>query len=106
MPISERSSSTLPELCEVSSARWADLGQLVAPGIPACVHPTAFVRLRASGRALPDELSTYFRYQRRNIRIPASSERTLIIADKGAYFSYLAGCTGAAARENRFMPPW
>ena len=42
------------------------------------------------GRALPDGLSTYFRINAENT---GQFERTLIIADKGAYVSYLEGCT-------------
>jgi len=42
------------------------------------------------------ELSTYFRINERNT---GQFERTLIIADKGSYVSYLEGCTAAAARR-------
>jgi Fe-S cluster assembly protein SufB len=38
----------------------------------------------------PMELSTYFRINEQNT---GQFERTLIIADKGAYVSYLEGCT-------------
>src|SRR5262245_49819712 len=42
------------------------------------------------GVRCPMELSTYFRINERNT---GQFERTLIIADKGSYVSYLEGCT-------------
>jgi Fe-S cluster assembly protein SufB len=44
------------------------------------------------------ELSTYFRINERNT---GQFERTLIIADKGAYVSYLEGCTAPRRDENQ-----
>ncbi len=44
----------------------------------------------------PMDLSTYFRINATNT---GQFERTLIIADKGAYVSYLEGCTAPAARR-------
>ena len=41
------------------------------------------------------ELSTYFRINAKNT---GQFERTLIIADEGAYVSYLEGCTAPHAR--------
>src|ERR1700754_2813985 len=49
------------------------------------------------GVRCPMELSTYFRINERNT---GQFERTLIIADKGAYVSYLEGCT-APQRDER-----
>ena len=46
----------------------------------------------------PMELSTYFRINERNT---GQFERTLIIADKGAYVSYLEGCTAPMRDENQ-----
>ena len=40
------------------------------------------------------ELSTYFRI---NAAGTGQFERTLIVADKGAYVSYLEGCTALCA---------
>ncbi len=48
------------------------------------------------GVRCPMELSTYFRINERNT---GQFERTLIIADKGAYVSYLEGCTAPHARR-------
>jgi Fe-S cluster assembly protein SufB len=50
------------------------------------------------GVRCPMELSTYFRI---NARDTGQFERTLIIADKGAYVSYLEGCTAPVRDENQ-----
>jgi Fe-S cluster assembly protein SufB len=50
------------------------------------------------GVRCPIELSTYFRINERNT---GQFERTLIIADKGAYVSYLEGCTAPKRGENQ-----
>jgi Fe-S cluster assembly protein SufB len=44
------------------------------------------------------ELSTYFRINEKNT---GQFERTLIIADKGSYVSYLEGCTAPQRDENQ-----
>src|SRR5206468_2493029 len=46
----------------------------------------------------PMELSTYFRINEKNT---GQFESTLIIADKGAYVSYLEGCTAPMRDENQ-----
>src|SRR5450631_1004658 len=50
------------------------------------------------GVRCPMELSTYFRINERNT---GQFERTMIIADKGAYVSYLEGCTAPQRDENQ-----
>ncbi len=50
------------------------------------------------GVRCPMELSTYFRI---NAQETGQFERTLIIADKGAYVSYLEGCTAPQRDENQ-----
>ena len=50
------------------------------------------------GVRCPMELSTYFRI---NERQTGQFERTLIIADEGAYVSYLEGCTAPMRDENQ-----
>jgi Fe-S cluster assembly protein SufB len=50
------------------------------------------------GVRCPMELSTYFRI---NEKETGQFERTLIIADKGAYVSYLEGCTAPKRDENQ-----
>src|SRR5687768_7906723 len=51
-----------------------------------------------SGVRCPMELSTYFRINAANT---GQFERTLIIADKGSYVSYLEGCTAPMRDENQ-----
>jgi len=50
------------------------------------------------GVRCPMELSTYFRI---NAAETGQFERTLIIADEGAYVSYLEGCTAPISDENQ-----
>jgi Fe-S cluster assembly protein SufB len=50
------------------------------------------------GVRCPMELSTYFRINERNT---GQFERTLIIADRGSYVSYLEGCTAPVRDENQ-----
>ena len=50
------------------------------------------------GVRCPMELSTYFRI---NAEQTGQFERTLIIADKGSYVSYLEGCTAPMRDENQ-----
>jgi len=50
------------------------------------------------GVRCPMELSTYFRINARNT---GQFERTLIVADRGSYVSYLEGCTAPMRDENQ-----
>ena len=50
------------------------------------------------GTRCPMELSTYFRINAMNT---GQFERTLIVADEGAYVSYLEGCTAPQRDENQ-----
>ena len=50
------------------------------------------------GVRCPMELSTYFRINEKNT---GQFERTLIVADEGAYVSYLEGCTAPMRDENQ-----
>ena len=50
------------------------------------------------GVCCPMELSTYFRINEQNT---GQFERTLIVADEGAYVSYLEGCTAPMRDENQ-----
>ena len=50
------------------------------------------------GLRCPMELSTYFRINEANT---GQFERTLIVADEGAYVSYLEGCTAPRRDENQ-----
>jgi Fe-S cluster assembly protein SufB len=51
-----------------------------------------------AGVRCPMELSTYFRINAENT---GQFERTLIVADKGSYVSYLEGCTAPMRDENQ-----
>jgi Fe-S cluster assembly protein SufB len=57
----------------------------------------SFVYVPAGVRC-PMELSTYFRI---NAKETGQFERTLIVAEKGAYVSYLEGCTAPIRDENQ-----
>src|SRR5207245_9545197 len=50
------------------------------------------------GVRCPMELSTYFRINAANT---GQFERTLIVAEEGAYVSYLEGCTAPMRDENQ-----
>jgi Fe-S cluster assembly protein SufB len=74
------------------------------------VHDNFFAALNAAvfsdgtfvlvpeGVRCPMELSTYFRINAENT---GQFERTLIVAEKGAYVSYLEGCTAPQRDENQ-----
>jgi Fe-S cluster assembly protein SufB len=82
--------------------KW--LGKVVPP------HDNYFACLNAAvfsdgtfvyipeGVRCPMELSTYFRINAANT---GQFERTLIVADKGSYVSYLEGCTAPMRDENQ-----
>jgi Fe-S cluster assembly protein SufB len=55
------------------------------------------------GVRCPMELSTYFRINAENT---GQFERTLIIADKGSYVSYLEGCTAPSATPTSCTRRW
>ncbi len=63
----------------------------------ACFTDGSFVYIPPGVRC-PMELSTYFRI---NAEKTGQFERTLIIADKGSYVSYLEGCTAPQRDENQ-----
>ena len=59
---------------------------------------TTFKETLPENTRCPMELSTYFRINERNT---GQFERTLIIAERGAYVSYLEGCTAPMRDENQ-----
>ncbi len=80
------------------------LGSVVPPGDnfyaalnSAVFSDGSFVYI-PKGVRCPMELSTYFRINASNT---GQFERTLIIADEGAYVSYLEGCTAPMRDENQ-----
>ena len=60
--------------------------------------PTARLCYVPKGVRCPMELSTYFRI---NAAETGQFERTLIVADEGAYVSYLEGCTAPIRDTNQ-----
>lgn len=80
------------------------LGSVVPPGDNkhACLNSAVFTDgsfvYIPPGTRCPMELSTYFRINEMNT---GQFERTLIIADKGSYVSYLEGCTAPMRDENQ-----
>lgn len=80
------------------------LGLVVPPGdnfyaaLNAAVFSDGSFVYIPPGVHCPMDLSTYFRI---NAHATGQFERTLIIADKGAYVSYLEGCTAPMRDENQ-----
>ncbi len=80
------------------------LGKVVPPrdNFFACLNAAVFSDgtfvYVPKGVRCPMELSTYFRINAANT---GQFERTLIIADEGAYVSYLEGCTAPMRDENQ-----
>lgn len=80
------------------------LGSVVPPGdnFFACLNAAAFTDgtfvYVPPGVRCPLELSTYFRI---NAERTGQLERTLIIADRGSFVSYLEGCTAPQRDENQ-----
>jgi len=80
------------------------MGSVVPPGDNkhACLNSAVFTDgsfvYIPEGVRCPMELSTYFRINDLNT---GQFERTLIIADKGSYVSYLEGCTAPMRDENQ-----
>ena len=80
------------------------LGSVVPPGdnfyaaLNSAVFSDGSFVYVPKGVRCPMELSTYFRI---NAASTGQFERTLIIADEGAYVSYLEGCTAPMRDENQ-----
>jgi Fe-S cluster assembly protein SufB len=80
------------------------LGSVVPPGdnffaaLNSAVFTDGSFVFIPKGVRCPMELSTYFRINARNT---GQFERTLIIAEEGAYVSYLEGCTAPQRDENQ-----
>jgi Fe-S cluster assembly protein SufB len=80
------------------------LGTVVPPGdnffaaLNSAVFSDGSFAYIPPGVRCPMELSTYFRINAANT---GQFERTLIIADEGAYVSYLEGCTAPMRDENQ-----
>ena len=80
------------------------LGSVVPPGdnffaaLNAAVFSDGSFVFVPEGVRCPMELSTYFRINAMNT---GQFERTLIVAEKGSYVSYLEGCTAPMRDENQ-----
>ncbi len=80
------------------------LGQVVPPNdnyfaaLNSAVFSDGSFVFIPKGVRCPMELSTYFRI---NARDTGQFERTLIVAEEGAYVSYLEGCTAPMRDENQ-----
>ena len=82
---------------EISRHGGADHDNFFATLNSAVFSDGSFVYVPPGVRC-PMELSTYFRINEANT---GQFERTLIIADKGSYVSYLEGCTAPMRDENQ-----
>jgi Fe-S cluster assembly protein SufB len=80
----------LGSVVPASDNYFADLNSAVFSDGSFCYIP--------KGVRCPVELSTYFRINAANT---GQFERTLIVADEGAYVSYLEGCTAPQRDENQ-----
>ncbi len=97
MPISEAIQSH-PELVKKYLGTVVPTGDNFFAALNSAVFSDGSFVYVPPGVRCPMELSTYFRINERNT---GQFERTLIIADKGAYVSYLEGCTAPQRDENQ-----
>src|SRR5215468_7387878 len=97
MPISE-ALQTHPELVKKYLGTVVPLSDNFFATLNSAVFSDGSFVYVPPGVRCPMELSTYFRI---NERQTGQFERTLIIADKGAYVSYLEGCTAPTRDENQ-----
>ena len=96
-PISE-AVQTHPELVKQYLGSVVPAGDNFYAALNAAVFSDGSFVYIPKGVRCPMELSTYFRINAQNT---GQFERTLIIADEGAYVSYLEGCTAPMRDENQ-----
>jgi Fe-S cluster assembly protein SufB len=96
-PISE-AVRTHPELVQKYLGSVVPMGDNFYSSLNAAVFTDGSFVYVPEGVRCPMELSTYFRINERNT---GQFERTLIIAEKGSYVSYLEGCTAPMRDENQ-----
>ena len=87
-----------PEMLEKYLGSVVPIGDNFYAALNSCVFSDGSFVYVPEGVRSPIELSTYFRI---NERQTGQFERTLIIAEKGSYVSYLEGCTAPAYDENQ-----
>jgi Fe-S cluster assembly protein SufB len=96
-PISE-ALQRYPELIERYLGTVVPIGDNFYAALNSAVFTDGSFVYVPKGVRCPMELSTYFRI---NAAKTGQFERTLIIADEGAYVSYLEGCTAPMRDENQ-----
>ncbi|MBM5812244.1 MAG: Fe-S cluster assembly protein SufB [Gammaproteobacteria bacterium] len=96
-PISE-AVQLYPELVERYLGTVVPVGDNFYAALNSAVFTDGSFVYVPKGVRCPMELSTYFRI---NAAKTGQFERTLIIADEGAYVSYLEGCTAPMRDENQ-----
>ena len=87
-----------PELIEEYLGTVVPVGDNYYAALNSAVFTDGSFVYIPEGVKCPMELSTYFRI---NASETGQFERTLIIADKGSYVSYLEGCTAPMRDENQ-----
>lgn len=87
-----------PEILEKYLGTVVPIGDNFYAALNSCVFSDGSFVYVPEGVKCPIELSTYFRINERNT---GQFERTLIVAEKGSYVSYLEGCTAPAYDENQ-----
>ncbi len=87
-----------PELIEKYLGSVVPIGDNYYAALNSCVFSDGSFVYVPEGVRCPIELSTYFRI---NEKETGQFERTLIIAEKGSYVSYLEGCTAPAYDKNQ-----
>jgi Fe-S cluster assembly protein SufB len=87
-----------PDLVKNGSARSCRCATIISPTLNCAVFSDGTFVYIPEGVRCPMELSTYFRINAENT---GQFERTLIVADKGSYVSYLEGCTAPMRDENQ-----
>ncbi|MDF7674950.1 Fe-S cluster assembly protein SufB [Acetobacteraceae bacterium ESL0709] len=87
-----------PDLVQKYLGRVVPVGDNFFSALNSAVFTDGSFVYIPKGVRCPMELSTYFRINARNT---GQFERTLIIAEEGAYVSYLEGCTAPQRDENQ-----
>jgi Fe-S cluster assembly protein SufB len=87
-----------PELLEKYLGSVVPIGDNFYAALNSCVFSDGSFVYVPEGVRCPIELSTYFRI---NEKETGQFERTLIIAEKGSYVSYLEGCTAPSYDKNQ-----
>ena len=90
--------ASIPSWCRSISARWCRTSDNFFAALNSAVFSDGSFCYIPKGVRCPMELSTYFRI---NAKDTGQFERTLIVADEGAYVSYLEGCTAPMRDKNQ-----